>query len=80
MAIVPQVEGERLQLLIDRIETLEEEKKSLSEDIKDVFAEAKAVGYDVKVIRRIIALRKLDESERDELESLIDMYKTALGM
>jgi len=71
---------DRLRLLIERIERLEEEKKGISDDIKDVYAEAKAVGYDGKVTRKIIALRKMKPDDRREMESLIETYKEALGM
>ena len=71
---------ERLQLLIDRIERLEGEKKSISEDIKDVYGEAKSVGYDVKMMRQIIRIRKMKPSERQEMEAVLDAYMAALGM
>ena len=71
---------ERLQLLIDRIERLESEKKGISEDIKDVYGEAKSVGYDVKMMRQIIRIRKMKPSERQEMEAVLEAYMTALGM
>ena len=71
---------ERLRLLIERIERLEEEKKGIGDDIKDVYGEAKATGYDVKAMRAVIRLRKLERQERDEQEAMIDLYKTALGL
>lgn len=71
---------ERLQLLIDRIERLESEKKGISEDIKDVYGEAKAVGYDVKILRQVIKLRKMRADERQEMEAVLEAYMTALGM
>ncbi|RTL03547.1 DUF2312 domain-containing protein [Candidatus Dependentiae bacterium] len=74
------ISGEQLRGYITRVEKLEEDKKVISEDIKEVFAEAKANGFDVKIIRKIIALRKMDAAEREELETLIDLYKHALGM
>lgn len=74
------VSGEQLRNFIERVERLEEDKKALSEDIKEVFAEAKANGFDVKIIRKILGLRKMDAAEREELETLIDLYKHALGM
>lgn len=71
---------ERLQLLIDRIERLESEKKGISEDIKDVYGEAKSVGYDVKILRQVIKLRKMRADERQEMEAVLEAYMTALGM
>lgn len=71
---------DRLRLLIERIERLEEEKKGISEDIKDVYAESKAVGYDTKIMRKIISLRKTKPEERTEQETILDTYKAALGM
>tara|TARA_Y100001968_G_scaffold166166_1_gene152232 strand:+ start:315 stop:596 length:282 start_codon:yes stop_codon:yes gene_type:complete len=71
---------DRLRLLIERIERLEEEKKGIGDDIKDVYAEAKAVGYDPKIMRKIVALRKMKPDERSEQETLLDTYKAALGM
>lgn len=70
----------QLRAFIERIERLEEEKATISEDIKEVYAEMKGVGFDVKAIRKIIALRKLDEAVRQEAEAMIDLYKEALGM
>ena len=71
---------ERLQLLIDRIERLESEKKGISEDIKDVYGETKSVGYDVKILRQVIKLRKMRADERQEMEAVLEAYMTALGM
>lgn len=71
---------DRLRLLIERIERLEEEKKGIGDDIKDVYAEAKAVGYDPKIMRQIVRLRKMKPDERSEQDMLLDTYKTALGM
>ena len=70
----------QLRALIERIERLEEEKKTLADDIKDVYAEAKGNGFDTKVLRTIIRLRKQDRAEREEHEALLDLYMTALGM
>ena len=70
----------RLRLLIERIERLEEEKKGLADDIRDVYAEAKAVGYDTKIMRQIIKLRKMKPDDRAEMETILDTYKAALGM
>lgn len=71
---------DRLRLLIERIERLEEEKRELADDIKDVFLEAKAVGYDVKIMRKVIALRKMKPDDRSEQDILLETYKCALGM
>tara|TARA_Y100001938_G_scaffold124540_1_gene174664 strand:+ start:140 stop:439 length:300 start_codon:yes stop_codon:yes gene_type:complete len=71
---------DRLRLLIERIERLEEEKKGVSDDIKDVYAEAKAVGYDPKIMRQIVRLRKMDANARSEQQIVLDTYKAALGM
>lgn len=74
------VTDDRLRLLIERIERLEEEKKAISDDIKDVFTEAKAVGYDAKIMKQIIRLRKMNPDDRAEMETILDLYKSALGM
>lgn len=71
---------DRLKSLIERIERLEEEKSELASDVRDVFAEAKSAGFDVKVMRQIIRLRKVDGNERAEQEELLELYKAALGM
>lgn len=70
----------RLRSFVERIERLDEEKRALADDMKDVFAEAKAAGYDVKVMRQVIRLRKMDAEKYQELEALLDIYKAALGM
>jgi len=70
----------QLRALVERIERLEEEKKTISDDIKDVYAEAKATGFDTKALRTIIRLRKKDKAEREEEEAMLDLYKAALGM
>jgi uncharacterized protein (UPF0335 family) len=74
------IAGERLKSLIERIERLEEEKRVLGEDIKEVYAEAKGTGFDPKIMRQIIRIRKRDKDELDEEETLLDVYKRALGM
>ena len=74
------VTAEHLRSYIERIERLEEEKAALATDIREVFAEAKANGYDVKTMRQVIKLRKMDASDRDEQEYLLDTYRRALGM
>jgi uncharacterized protein (UPF0335 family) len=71
---------DRLRLLIERIERLEEEKKGIADDIRDVYAEAKAVGYDAKIIRKVVALRKMKPDDRAEMEAVLDTYKAALGL
>ncbi len=74
------IAGERIRQFIERIERLEEEKKGIQDDIKDIYAEAKGTGYDPKIIRRIVSLRKKDKEERQEEEELLELYKAALGM
>ena len=71
---------DRLRLLIERIERLEEEKKGIADDIRDVYAEAKAVGYDAKIIRKVIQLRAMKPDDRAEMEAVLDTYKAALGL
>ena len=71
---------DRLRLLIERVERLEEEKKGIADDIKDVYGEAKAVGYDAKIMRQIVRLRKMNPDDRSEMEMLLDTYKAALGL
>ncbi len=70
----------KLEAIVERIEALEEEKAGIAQDIKDVYAEAKIEGFDVKILRRIISLRKLEPQEREEQESLLALYMQALGM
>ena len=74
------VAAEQLRLFIERIERLEEEKKGIADDIRDVYGEAKANGYDVKTMRAIVRLRKMEKNARDEAEALLDTYKAALGL
>ena len=74
------IAGERLRSFIERIERLEEEKRALSGDIKEVFAEAKGTGFDAKTMRQIIRIRRMDKDDLDEQETLLDIYKRALGM
>jgi uncharacterized protein (UPF0335 family) len=74
------IAADRLRSLIERIERLEEERKALGSDIKDIYAEAKSGGFDVKVIRQIIRLRKQEPAEVEEQETLLDVYRRALGM
>jgi len=70
----------QLRAFIERIERLEEEKKTIADDIKEVYAEAKGTGFDTKAIRTLVRLRKKDQAEREEEESILDLYKAALGM
>lgn len=75
-----EINSERLSSLIERIERLNQEKDAISSDIRDIFAEAKSAGFDVKIMREIIKLRKMNAADRDEQEALIDIYKRALGI
>lgn len=74
------ISAEQLRLFIERIERLEEEKKGIADDIKDVYAEAKSTGFDVKTMRTIVRLRKMEKHHRDEAEMLLETYKQALGL
>ncbi len=74
------IAADRLRSIIERVERLEEEKKALSSDIKDIMAEAKSAGFDVKVIRQVIRIRKQEPAEVEEQETLLDLYRRALGM
>lgn len=74
------VAADRLRSLIERIEHLEEEKKDISNDIRDIFAEAKAAGFDIKAMRAILKLRKMNALDRDEQEAMIEIYRKALDM
>jgi uncharacterized protein (UPF0335 family) len=71
---------DRLRLLIERVERLEEEKKGISDDIRDVYGEGKAVGYDVKIMRMIVRLRKMKPDDRREMDAVLETYKAALGL
>lgn len=73
------VQGDQLKSIVERIERLEEEKKTISDDIKEVYAEAKGNGYDVAVLRKVIAIRKRDANERAEEEAILDLYLQAVG-
>ena len=79
-AAEPNVAAEELRSFVERVERLEEEKKTISDDIKDVYGEAKSRGYDVKVLRKVVSLRKQDRDERAEQEAILDLYLQALGM
>lgn len=74
------IAGERLRSIIERIERLEEERNALANDIKDIFSEAKSAGFDVKVIRQLIKIRKQEPAEVEEQETLLDIYRRAIGM
>jgi len=71
---------DRLRLLIERVERLEEEKKGIGDDIKDVYAEAKATGYDPKIMRQIVRIRKMKPDDRREMEAILQTYMNALGI
>ncbi len=71
---------DRLRLLIERVERVEEEKKGIGDDIRDVYNEAKSVGYDTKMMREIVRLRKMKPDDRREMELILDTYKAALGL
>lgn len=73
-------EDDRLRLLIERVERLEEEKSAIGDDIKDVYLEAKSVGYDAKIMRQIVRLRKMKPDDRREMELVLETYKRALGL
>ena len=74
------VAADQLRLFIERIERLEEEKKAMADDIRDVYAEAKANGYDTKTMRKVVALRKMETHVRQEADALLETYKAALGL
>jgi uncharacterized protein (UPF0335 family) len=80
MADVGGVAGEHLRSFIQRIERLEEEKKTISEDIREVFAEAKSNGFDPKIMRQVLKLRRMETADRQEQEALLETYLAALGM
>jgi uncharacterized protein (UPF0335 family) len=73
------IQGDQLKSIVERIERLEEEKKTIADDIKEVYSEAKANGYDVKVLRKVISIRKRDLRERREEEAVLDLYLQAVG-
>ena len=75
-----EVSGARLKSFIERVERLEEEKKTLAEDIRDVYSEAKATGFEPKIMRKIVSLRKTNLEKRREEQELLDLYMAALGM
>jgi uncharacterized protein (UPF0335 family) len=77
---VGNVSADQLRLFIERIERLEEEKKGMGDDVRDVYAEAKSQGYDAKIMRQIVRLRKMTHDDRQEMEAVLDVYKSALGL
>lgn len=79
-AVTGGIAVDRLRSIIDRVERLEEERKALGSDIRDVFQEAKSAGFDVKVVKQLIKLRKQEPAEVEEQETLLDIYRRALGM
>ena len=74
------VAGERLRSIVERIERLEEERKALGSDIKDIYSEAKSAGFDVKVLRQLIRIRKQEPADIEEQETLLAVYRRAIGM
>ena len=80
MADVGGIAAERLKSFIERIERLEEERAALAADVREVYSEAKGAGFDIRILRQVVRLRKLDGADRREQEELLDLYKSALGM
>lgn len=74
------IAADRLRSIIERVERLEEEKKELNSDIRDIFAEAKSAGFDVKAMRTVLKLRKMNVADRDEQEAMVEIYRKALDM
>ncbi len=74
------ISAERLRSFIKRIEKLEEDKAGIGEDLKEVYSEAKGTGFDVKIIRQIVRIRKMEVEQRREMDELLDLYKSVLGM
>lgn len=74
------VSGDHLRSLIERVERLETEKRAVADDIKDIYAEAKGNGFDAKIIRKIVAMRRMDRDKREEEQAILDVYMNALGM
>jgi len=80
MADIGGIAGDRLRSFVERIERLEEEKAALAADIREIYAEAKGAGFDAKILRQIVQLKKMDQSDRREQEELLDLYKRALDL
>ena len=80
MSDIGGVAADQLRTIVERIERLEEEKKAIADDVKEVYAEAKANGYDTKTLRKVVTLRKVESAEREEQEAMLDLYMHALGM
>ena len=80
MATIAGVAADRLRSFVERIERLEEEKQALANDIREVYSEAKGAGFDVKILRQVVRLRKMDASDRSQMEAVLDVYKRALDM
>ena len=80
MSDVGGIARDRLRTIVERIERLEEEKAALSADIREIYSEAKSIGFDVKVLRQVIRLRKMDSHDRSAMEQVLDVYKRALDM
>jgi uncharacterized protein (UPF0335 family) len=78
--VTDSISAEQLRLFIERVERLEEEKKGITDDIKDVYAEAKSTGFDVKTMRAVVRLRKMEKHHRDEADALLETYRDALGL
>lgn len=76
----PNFAKDQLKSLIERVERLEEDKRTLADDIKEVYAEAKSTGFDTRIMRQVVRLRKMDKQEREEREAMLDLYLSALGM
>lgn len=74
------IQADQLRLFMERIERLEEEKKGVADDIRDVYSEAKGQGYDTKIMRAIVRLRRMEKNDRDEMDALMDTYRVALGL
>lgn len=74
------VSDDQLRLFLERIERLEEEKKGISDDIRDVYSEAKSQGYDAKIVRQVVRLRRMETNDRQEMETILELYKAAVGL
>ncbi len=80
MAEIGGIAADKLRSFVERIERLEEEKSALTADIREVYSEAKGGGFDVRILRQVVRLRKLDQAERQEQDALLDLYKRALDL